>query len=118
MRLLSTVLQMPVIIPPQPSAAVVLGAAFLGKFAHDLAEYRQGKPIVTQEDSADAAKVGDKLWDVMTAMTQPATRVEPRTGPLGEREKKLLDAKYEIFRDSIDVQRKWRQKVAEAVKKD
>lgn len=116
MRLLATVLQMPIIIPPQPSAAVVLGAAYLGRFAHDLSTLRQGQPILTQADATEASKHGSKLWDVMTSMTQPGVRVEPRTGKLGERERKLLDAKYEIFRDSIEVQRRWRSKIAEAVK--
>jgi hypothetical protein len=107
---------MPIIIPPQPSAAVVLGAAYLGRFAHDLSDLRQGKAIETQQDVTDASQYGSKLWDVMTAMTQPGVRVEPRSGRLGDRERKLLDAKYEIFRESIEVQKKWRARVAEAVK--
>jgi ribulose kinase len=115
MRLLATVLQMPIIIPPQPSAAVVLGAAMLGRFAHDLSTSREGKPITTQCDAKEAMKVGDRLWDVMVEMTQPGYRIEPRTGTDGRREKKLLDVKYKIFRESIDVQRRWRGMVAEAI---
>ena len=115
MRLLATVLSMPIIIPPQPSAAVVLGAAYLGRFAHDLSTYRQNRPIITQDDATEAAKAGEKLWDVMTAMTQAGVRVEPRAGRLGEREKKLLDVKYKVFRESIEIQKRWRGMVAEAV---
>ena len=115
MRLLATVLSMPIIIPPQPSAAVVLGAAYLGRFAHDLSTLRQNVPINTQEDATEAAKSGEKLWDVMTAMTQPGVRVEPRGGRLGERERKLLDVKYKVFRESIEIQKRWRGMVAEAV---
>ncbi|CAD6564629.1 MAG: hypothetical protein TREMPRED_000040 [Tremellales sp. Tagirdzhanova-0007] len=116
MRLIATVLQMPVIIPPQPSAAVVLGAAMLGRFAHDLSASRQGKPIVTQLDAEEAKKKGNGLWEVMVEMTQAAARVGPRLGTDGEREKKLLDVKYRIFRESVEVQRRWRGMVAEAVK--
>lgn len=117
MRLLATVLNMPVIIPPQPSAAVVLGAAMLGRFAHDLSEDLGGKPIETQDDVEKAKQVGgEKLWEVMAEMTQPGVEVLPRDGLLGDREKKLLDVKYKIFRESIEVQNKWRRMVAEAVK--
>ncbi len=59
---------------------------------------------------------GDQLWDVMVEMTQRAHRIEPRTGTDGEREKRLLDVKYRIFRESVEVQRRWRGMVAEAVK--
>lgn len=116
MRLLATVLNMPIIIPPQPSAAVVLGAAMLGRFAHDLSDQLGGNAIETQQDVEKAKKIGgERLWDVMAEMTQPGVEVLPRDGPLGAREKKLLDVKYKIFRESIEVQRKWRAMVAEGV---
>jgi ribulose kinase len=116
MRLLATVLQMPVIIPPQPSAAVVLGSAMLGRFAHDLTTSRSGKPILTQNDAEEARKEGGKLWDVMVAMTKPGVRIEPRVGKLGEKEKKLLEVKYKVFRESVEIQKKWRGMIADAVK--
>ncbi|WVQ83318.1 hypothetical protein IAT38_005457 [Cryptococcus sp. DSM 104549] len=117
MRLLATVLQMPVIIPPQPSAAVVLGAAMLGRYAHQLTNERQGKPLLTQEDAEQAKeKDGWRLWDVMVEMTHPGKRIDPRTGKEGESEKRLLDVKYKIFREAVEVQRKWRGMIAEAVK--
>ncbi|WVR09762.1 hypothetical protein IAU60_006838 [Kwoniella sp. DSM 27419] len=116
MRLLATVLQMPIIIPPQPSAAVVLGAAMLGRFAHDLAASRGGEPITTQGQVEQAAKEeGARLWEVMAEMTRPGKRVDPRSDELAEKEVKLLDVKYKIFREAVDVQRKWRKMVAEAV---
>jgi ribulose kinase len=107
MRLLATVLNMPVIIPPQPSAAVVLGAAMLGRFAHDLNDVRQ--------DSDYANNQGGKLWEVMSEMTQPGVEVLPRSDDLAGRERKLLEAKYKIFREAVEVQLKWRKMVAEAV---
>ena len=33
-----------------------------------------------------------------------------------EKEKKLLEAKYKIFRESIDIQKKWRKEMEEASK--
>jgi len=112
MRLLATVLNMPVIIPQQPSAAVVLGAAMLGRFAADLSAGRQGQPILTQTESVEAGKKdGGLLWNVMTDMTQPGEKVEPRRGADGESEKKLLDVKYKIFREAVEVQKRWRSMV-------
>lgn len=108
MGLLATVLNMPIIIPPHPSAAVVLGAAMLGRFAHE------SSPIKTQEE-ANAAGESDKLWKIMVEMTAPAERIEPRSGTEGERERRLLNAKYEVFRESIEVQLRWRRMIAEAV---
>ncbi|ORX38817.1 hypothetical protein BD324DRAFT_291502 [Kockovaella imperatae] len=111
MSLLATVLRMPVVIPPQPSAAVVLGAAMLGRFAHDLSTARQA-PILTQQDAEEAKQLsGAGLWDVMVEMTQPAVRVLPRAGDIGQRESRLLDVKYKIFKESIEVQRRWRQMI-------
>ena len=115
MRLFATVLQMPIIIPSKPSSAVVLGSAMLGRFAHHVSTSRQGKPIVTQADADEAKSESVKMWDIMVEMTHPAERIEPRTGEVGKREKKLLDVKYAIFRESAEVQNKWRRMVAEAV---
>ncbi len=112
MRLLATVLDMPIVLPPHPSAAVVFGSAILGRFAH---ETSQAHTIESQADADRAAQDGAKLWDIMVAMTPAAKRVEPMQGEKGAAEKKLLQAKYEIFLESIDIQRRWRQRVAEAV---
>jgi len=112
MNLLATVLQMPIIIPPNPSAAVVLGAAMLGRFAY---EQSANGPIKSQADAQRGEKDGAKLWDIMVEMTQPATRIEPKKGNEGERERKLLDAKYEIFLEQVAAQQRWRARIAEAV---
>ncbi|RSH92181.1 hypothetical protein EHS25_008596 [Saitozyma podzolica] len=103
MRLLATVLNMPVIIPlnpPLPSSS---------------ARRCSGKPIEKQQDSDDAKKQGGKLWEVMSEMTQPGVEVLPRSDDLAGRERKLLEAKYKIFREAVEVQLKWRKMVAEAV---
>lgn len=113
MRLLATVLQMPIVIPPNPSAAVVLGAAMLGRYAHELS--RQGAITTQAEAQAYGEKEGAKLWDIMVEMTNAASRVEPRSGSDGDRERKLLDAKYEIFLEQIEAQIRWRKRIASAV---
>jgi hypothetical protein len=49
---------------------------------------------------------------MQTEMSRPGTTVRPKAG---EAERKLLEAKYAIFRESIDVQRKWRDEVDAAL---
>lgn len=85
----------------------------LGRFAADLSKARGYQPISTQADAEEAAKQGEKLWEVMVEMTKSAQRVEPRRGKEGEGEKRLLDVKYRIFRESVEVQRRWRGWIAE-----
>jgi hypothetical protein len=83
---------MPVVLPRSHAASVVLGAAMLGRFA-------------TMRDPEDPASA---LWDIMQVMTPPATVMRPDAG---EREKKLLDVKYRIFLESIEIQRRWRREI-------
>lgn len=49
----------------------------------------------------------------MVQMTQHGSRVTPRSEEEGVREKKLLDVKYKIFREAVEVQRRWRGMIAE-----
>ncbi|KAN0124378.1 Pentulose kinase [Russula decolorans] len=92
MRLLANACNMPVVLPRSHAASVVLGAAMLGRFA-------------TMRDPEDPASA---LWDIMQVMTPPATVMRPDAG---EREKKLLDVKYRIFLESIEIQRRWRREI-------
>ncbi|KAF8485225.1 Pentulose kinase [Russula ochroleuca] len=92
MRLLANVCNMPVVLPRSHAASVVLGAAMLGRFA-------------TVRDPPDPAAA---LWDIMQEMTPPGTVVRPAAG---EREKRLLDVKYRIFLESIEIQRRWRSQI-------
>ncbi|KAI0302946.1 hypothetical protein BC826DRAFT_982409 [Russula brevipes] len=92
MRLLANACNMPVVLPSSHAASVVLGAAMLGRFA-------------TMRDPADPATA---LWDIMQEMTPPGTVVQPAAG---EREKRLLDVKYRIFLESIEIQRRWRSEI-------
>ena len=46
-------------------------------------------------------------------MTPPGTLVAPLAS---DREKKLLQAKYKIFRESIEIQTRWRKEMEDACK--
>jgi ribulose kinase len=96
MRLLANTCNMPVVLPRSHSASVVLGAAMLGRFA-------------TMRNPQDPATA---LWDVMQEMTPLATVVRPDSE---DTERKLLEVKYRIFLESIEIQRRWRNEI-DAVK--
>lgn len=101
MQLFANTCNMPVVLPQSSGAAVVLGAAMLGRFAADIG--REGKLNEVQQ--------GEALWKIMVEMTPPGTLIAPSASPS---EKKLLEAKYKIFRESIDIQYRWRKEIAEA----
>lgn len=44
-------------------------------------------------------------------MTSAGTLVAPAASP---KEKKLLEAKYKIFRETIDIQKRWRDEIEAA----
>lgn len=89
MGLLANACNMPVVLPRSHATSVVLGAAMLGRFA-------------TMRNPLDPATA---LWDIMQEMTPPGMVVRPTAG---ETEKRLLDVKYRIFLESIEIQRRWR----------
>lgn len=114
MSLLATVLDMPVFIPPKPSLAVVLGAAVLGRHAHE--SVMMQKTGLTYQAAAEAMKMskGGDLWRIMSEMTAPALIIQPAQGTAGATEAKLLEAKYQIFKESIEVQRRWRAMMSDS----
>ena len=57
----------------------------------------------------------DRLSFSQVEMTPPGTMVEPAASP---KEKKLLEAKYKIFLEAIDIQRRWRKEMEEANSED
>ncbi|KAI1494640.1 Nup93/Nic96-domain-containing protein [Biscogniauxia mediterranea] len=95
MDLIATTCDMPVLIPRYVHAAVVHGAAMLGAKAA----------------SADADGKTEDLWSIMDRMSKPGRLVKPGTD---QNEKKLLDAKYEVFLDQCRTQREYRRKVDQA----
>ena len=48
-------------------------------------------------------------------MTAPGTVVSVS---VNSREKKLLEAKYSIFREAIEIQKRWRRKMEDAVSEE
>ncbi|KAJ7229081.1 hypothetical protein GGX14DRAFT_692885 [Mycena pura] len=104
-RLLADTCGRPVVLPPPGAAggAVVRGAAMLGRFAAEAAK-RAGADI-------SETVQGEILWGIMVDMTPPGTLVAPSASP---KEKRLLEAKYKIFQEMIDMQRRWRREMEEA----
>jgi nuclear pore complex protein Nup93 len=97
MDLIATACDLPVLIPKYITAAVVHGAAMLGAKAA----------------SADKEGKTESLWNIMDRMSKPG-RVVTSRNDVGE--KKLLDAKYDVFLDQCRTQREYRKKVDEAIR--
>ncbi|KAI6168856.1 hypothetical protein EDD17DRAFT_1772596 [Pisolithus thermaeus] len=95
MQLFADTCGIPVVLPMNGGEAVVLGAAMLGKVASE--------GITQAED----------MWWVMVEMTPPGTLVAPSAPP---NVKKILDAKYKIFLEVIDIQKRWRKELEEATR--
>lgn len=104
MSLLANACSVPVILPHSYSAAVVLGAAMLGRFA---AEYASGKKFKDEKEHCE------RLWGIMVAMTPKGSIVKPEAS---KKDRKILDAKYKIFLESIDIQKRWRKEMEDAAK--
>ncbi|KAI0334932.1 Pentulose kinase [Cubamyces sp. BRFM 1775] len=102
MQLFANTCNMPVVLPQSSGAAVVLGAAMLGRFAAEAQKKHLGRD-----------ERGQALWEIMVEMTPPGDMVEPAASP---KEKKLLEAKYKIFLEAIDLQRRWRKEMEEAAR--
>lgn len=134
--LIADICNMPVQLPYSHSASVVLGSAMLGCAAAEEASRLQSSRLDNQE-AAEKSSFGmkDRLWDVMASvfrcvaeprirhrlitipfaqirMSRPGTTVKPSAS---EQELKLLQVKYDIFRECIEIQRRWRAKVRDAL---
>lgn len=111
MQLIADVCNVEVQLPYSHSASVVAGSAILGRFAYDLQEKRV--KITTQQEAEDASFAHrDHLWTLMKSMTKPGTLVFPSRDV---KRKALLDAKYAVFLETIDTQRRWREMVQKAL---
>ncbi|KAI0699834.1 Pentulose kinase [Cytidiella melzeri] len=106
MQLFADTCNMPVVLPASSSAAVVLGAAMLGRFA---AELQSG----SHHHQTDSQTQSEARWKIMVDMTPPGTLIAPAAS---KKEKRLLEAKYKIFRESIEIQRRWRKEIDDASK--
>ncbi|KAI1083831.1 Pentulose kinase [Whalleya microplaca] len=96
MDLIATICEMPVLIPRYVHAAVVHGAAMLGAKAA----------------SADANGNTENLWSIMDRMSKPGRLVKPGTNAS---EKKLFEAKYQVFLKQADTQQQYRRDVDDAI---
>ncbi|KAK0490523.1 FGGY family of carbohydrate kinase [Armillaria novae-zelandiae] len=103
MQLFANTCGMPIVLPFDHAGAVVLGAAMLGRFAAEA----NGKGEMSSQGQ------GDLLWKIMVEMTPPGTMVAPSASP---KEKRLLEAKYKIFREAILIQKRWRKEMEDACK--
>ncbi len=96
MHLIATACSMPVVIPQYLHAAVVHGAAMLGAKAASV------KNNGTTEN----------LWSIMGRMSRPGSVVRSGEDVM---EKKLLDAKYEIFLQQARTQQEYRARIDHAI---
>ncbi|KAG6877857.1 hypothetical protein C0993_003063 [Termitomyces sp. T159_Od127] len=132
MKLLAATCGISIVLPFEHSEAVVLGAAMLGRFAAEVSQrsaQEDGEGIGTYVAPCDLSgeQQGDLLWKIMVnvpffikhsflmvikaEMTPVGTLVSPSASA---KEKKLLEAKYKIFRESIEIQKRWRKEMDEA----
>lgn len=95
MSILATACDMPVVIPEYINAAVVHGAAMLGAKAA----------------SADQDGKTESLWKIMGRMSKPGRAVYPSDDAM---EKELLDAKYSVFLELCESQRRYRRDIDKA----
>ncbi|POW11660.1 hypothetical protein PSTT_05197 [Puccinia striiformis] len=120
--LVKNAILMQLIAPGFHSASVVLGSAMLGKAAYVSTQLSQSQ-VISEQGIAEkrAHQMKDKLWEIMATcrtnsaivgMSRPGTTIKP---DLTEKEKKLLEVKYKIFNECIDLQRKWRKDVEDAL---
>ncbi|KAM0789063.1 hypothetical protein ACM66B_003126 [Microbotryomycetes sp. NB124-2] len=111
MSLIADVCNVPVQLPYSHSASVVLGSAMLGAAA---AQEAANGPVLSTQELAEKGSFGmkERLWDIMVQMSKPGTTVKPSAS---EKELKLLKVKYETFLECIELQRKWRRQVSEAL---
>ncbi|PGH13701.1 hypothetical protein AJ80_06206 [Polytolypa hystricis UAMH7299] len=96
MKLIASACGMPVLIPRYVHAAVCHGAAMLGAKAA----------------SADSTGKTEDLWDIMDRMSKPGKAVHPTTD---EREKALLNVKYDVFLEQCYKQQEYRNKMDAAL---
>ncbi|KAG6840636.1 hypothetical protein C0991_005401 [Blastosporella zonata] len=118
MKLFADTCGMPVVLPFEHSGAVVLGAAMLGRFAAEVSnrsaqEEGEGTGTYIAPCELNGDEQSDLMWKIMVEMTPVGTLVPPSASV---KEKRLLEAKYKIFRESIEIQKRWRKEMDEASK--
>jgi len=109
MQLMADVCNMGIVLPKDGKEGkkggvidpVVLGSAMLGRYADEAskagAKGREGQ--------------AERMWDIMVEMTPVGTLIPPKAT---NKEKKLLESKYRIFLESIEIQKRWRKEMEDA----
>lgn len=106
-----------VVVPDSSATAVVRGAAVLARAAADFVAANgwtadSGCAWETKEQVRKAGEdFAERLWEIMVEMTPAGTVIRSQAG---EREKRILDAKYKIFKETIEIQRRWRKEIEAA----
>jgi len=107
MQLMADVCGMGIVVQKNGKAGgvdpVVLGAAMLGRYADE-----------ASNNGGERGREGqaERLWSIMVEMTTIGALISPKAS---NKEKKLLEAKYKIFLETIDIQMRWRKEMDDAV---
>jgi len=105
-------------LPNAASASVVVGSAVLAHLAADVtteraSQLRSAHAVLTSQVDAEslALKYSERLWQIMARTTKPGHSLFPS---FDERLRRLLNTKYEVFLEMIDLQRSWRERTRAA----
>ncbi|GAA5977946.1 hypothetical protein JCM5350_006276 [Sporobolomyces pararoseus] len=113
MSLIADICNIPIQLPNSHSASVVLGSAMLGAAAAEEAQRLSGAGLDSQKKAEESSfGMKENLWGNMIRMSKPGTTILPSAS---EKELKLLQVKYDIFKECIELQRKWRKNVSDAL---
>jgi len=110
MQLISDTCNIPVQLPFSTNASVVLGAAMLGAAA--ARDSSKGELSNQTEASRRSRVMKGDLWSAMVKMSKSGKTVRTKAS---EKEKRLLEIKYKVFLESIDLQRRIKKDVEQAL---
>lgn len=110
MQLIADTCDIPVILPMKGGEAVVLGAAMLGRIASEGVRDAEGMWRIMVGFFCPGNDAGSQVTSKVE-MTPPGTLVAPAASAIVKR---ILDAKYKIFLEMIDIQKRWRKEMAQA----
>lgn len=106
-------------MPVEDSVSVTTGSAILGQLAAHITMNKSQSPRAAEpvlHNQADAEQCADAyaehLWHLMASSTKPGHSIEPSSN---ESLHKLFDAKYRIFLECIDIQRRWHNEIDAAL---
>ncbi|EJD54119.1 Pentulose kinase [Auricularia subglabra TFB-10046 SS5] len=101
-----------VVVPDSSATAVVRGAAVLARAAAEFTATQNWTSECKWETQEQVRVAGqdfaEKLWEIMVEMTPVGAAIRSEAS---EREKRILDAKYKIFKETIEIQRRWRKEI-------